>query len=107
MFFEIFCDVIRHYFCTWCEYVCFFSLFLSVFVFVSCPVQHIYSQSCKYWHLTLLQGILLFGTPEQKAKYLPRVTTGKELAAFCLTEPSSGSDAGSIKWVHYDQQQLF
>lgn len=43
------------------------------------------------------KGILLFGTPEQKAKYLPRVTTGKEMAAFCLTEPSSGSDAGSIK----------
>ncbi|XP_065226573.1 very long-chain specific acyl-CoA dehydrogenase, mitochondrial-like [Planococcus citri] len=43
------------------------------------------------------KGILLFGTPEQKAKYLPRVSTGKEFAAFCLTEPSSGSDAGSIK----------
>jgi len=39
----------------------------------------------------------LFGTPKQKANYLPRVTTGKEVAAFCLTEPSSGSDAGSIK----------
>lgn len=44
------------------------------------------------------KGILLFGTPEQKAKYLPRVTGG-EYAAFCLTEPSSGSDAGSIKCV--------
>lgn len=43
------------------------------------------------------KGILLFGTPEQKKKYLPRVTTGKEYAAFCLTEPSSGSDAGSIR----------
>ncbi|XP_068626379.1 very long-chain specific acyl-CoA dehydrogenase, mitochondrial [Battus philenor] len=42
------------------------------------------------------KGILLFGTPEQKAHYLPRVTGG-EYAAFCLTEPSSGSDAGSIK----------
>lgn len=37
------------------------------------------------------------GNPEQKAKYLPRVSTGKEFAAFCLTEPASGSDAGSIK----------
>lgn len=44
------------------------------------------------------KGILLFGNPEQKSKYLPRVTGG-EYAAFCLTEPSSGSDAGSIKWV--------
>lgn len=43
------------------------------------------------------KGILLFGTPEQKQKYLPRVSTGKEFAAFCLTEPSSGSDAGSIR----------
>ncbi|XP_057656390.1 very long-chain specific acyl-CoA dehydrogenase, mitochondrial [Diorhabda carinulata] len=43
------------------------------------------------------KGILLFGTAEQKAKYLPRVSTGGEFAAFCLTEPSSGSDAGSIK----------
>lgn len=42
------------------------------------------------------KGILLFGTPEQKQKYLTRVTNG-EYAAFCLTEPSSGSDAGSIK----------
>ncbi|XP_026681245.1 very long-chain specific acyl-CoA dehydrogenase, mitochondrial [Diaphorina citri] len=43
------------------------------------------------------KGILLVGNPEQKAKYLPRVSTGKEFAAFCLTEPASGSDAGSIK----------
>lgn len=42
------------------------------------------------------KGILLFGNEQQKAKYLPRVTGG-EYAAFCLTEPSSGSDAGSIK----------
>ncbi|XP_038207818.1 very long-chain specific acyl-CoA dehydrogenase, mitochondrial [Zerene cesonia] len=42
------------------------------------------------------KGILLFGSEEQRAHYLPRVTGG-EYAAFCLTEPSSGSDAGSIK----------
>ncbi|CAH1121012.1 unnamed protein product [Ceutorhynchus assimilis] len=42
------------------------------------------------------KGILLYGTPEQKEKYLPRVSSGT-FAAFCLTEPSSGSDAGSIK----------
>ena len=39
------------------------------------------------------KGILLFGTPEQKQKYLPILSTGQKLAAFCLTEPSSGSDA--------------
>lgn len=43
------------------------------------------------------KGILLCGTPEQKAKYLPKLATGENFAAFALTEPSSGSDAGSIK----------
>ncbi|XP_068143495.1 very long-chain specific acyl-CoA dehydrogenase, mitochondrial isoform X1 [Drosophila tropicalis] len=43
------------------------------------------------------KGILLYGTPEQKAKYLPMVSSEKVYAAFALTEPSSGSDAGSIK----------
>ncbi|XP_011505547.1 PREDICTED: very long-chain specific acyl-CoA dehydrogenase, mitochondrial [Ceratosolen solmsi marchali] len=42
------------------------------------------------------KGILLFGTPEQKKKYLPRVTSGS-VAAFCLTEPSCGSDAGAVR----------
>lgn len=44
-----------------------------------------------------LKGILLYGTPEQKAKYLPDLAAGKKFAAFCLTEPSCGSDANSIK----------
>jgi very long chain acyl-CoA dehydrogenase len=44
----------------------------------------------------IFQGILLYGTPEQKAKYLPRVSNG-EYAAFCLTEPTAGSDASSIR----------
>jgi alkylation response protein AidB-like acyl-CoA dehydrogenase len=39
------------------------------------------------------KGILLFGNPEQKAKYLPKLATGEHVAAFALTEPSSGSDA--------------
>ncbi|XP_053697901.1 very long-chain specific acyl-CoA dehydrogenase, mitochondrial [Sabethes cyaneus] len=43
------------------------------------------------------KGILLYGTKEQKEKYLPQVSTGKKYAAFALTEPSSGSDAGSIR----------
>lgn len=43
------------------------------------------------------KGILLYGTKEQKEKYLPKVSTGKTYAAFALTEPSSGSDAGSIR----------
>ncbi|XP_052002211.1 very long-chain specific acyl-CoA dehydrogenase, mitochondrial-like isoform X2 [Xyrauchen texanus] len=43
------------------------------------------------------KGILLFGNPEQKEKYLPKLATGENIAAFCLTEPASGSDAASIK----------
>merc|ERR1719175_590729 len=43
------------------------------------------------------KGILLAGTPEQKEKYLPALASGENFAAFALTEPSSGSDAGSIK----------
>lgn len=44
-----------------------------------------------------MRGLLLFGTPEQRERYLPRLATGEMIAAFCLTEPSSGSDAASIK----------
>ncbi|XP_075539049.1 very long-chain specific acyl-CoA dehydrogenase, mitochondrial-like isoform X6 [Dermacentor variabilis] len=43
------------------------------------------------------KGILLFGTEEQKRKYLPGLAAGEQLAAYCLTEPGSGSDAMSIK----------
>ena len=39
------------------------------------------------------KGITLFGTEEQKQRYLPLVSSGEMLAAFCLTEPTSGSDA--------------
>jgi butyryl-CoA dehydrogenase len=41
--------------------------------------------------------ILLFGSPEQKKKYLPDISRGKKLAAFGLTEPDAGSDAGAIR----------
>ncbi len=44
-----------------------------------------------------LKGILLFGTPEQKQKYLPKLASGEWTAAFALTEPSAGSDAAAIK----------
>lgn len=38
--------------------------------------------------LHLMQGILIAGTAQQKAKYLPKLATGEHVAAFCLTEPS-------------------
>ncbi|PKV62519.1 acyl-CoA dehydrogenase family protein [Pontibacter ramchanderi] len=41
--------------------------------------------------------ILYFGTDEQKAKYLPPLTSGEWAAAYCLTEPGSGSDALAAK----------
>jgi acyl-CoA dehydrogenase family member 9 len=44
-----------------------------------------------------LKGLLLFGTKEQKEKYLPKLATGELIGAYCLTEPSAGSDAGGIK----------
>lgn len=37
--------------------------------------------------------IVYFGTPEQKAHYLPKLATGEWVAAYALTEPGSGSDA--------------
>ena len=43
------------------------------------------------------KGILLRGNEQQKAKYLPSLASGERFAAFCLTEPSSGSDAASIQ----------
>ncbi|PAV63026.1 hypothetical protein WR25_09069 isoform C [Diploscapter pachys] len=43
------------------------------------------------------KGILLYGSEEQKKKYLPDLASGRKFAAFCLTEPSSGSDANSIR----------
>ena len=41
--------------------------------------------------------ILYFGTEEQKQKYLPKLTTGEWVGAYCLTEPGSGSDALGAK----------
>ncbi|NLA51608.1 MAG: acyl-CoA dehydrogenase [Alcaligenaceae bacterium] len=42
-------------------------------------------------------GIVIDGTPEQKANYLPRLATGELIGSFALTEPESGSDAGSLR----------
>ncbi len=44
-----------------------------------------------------LKGLILFGTEEQKKKWLPKLATGEMIAAFALTEPEAGSDAASIK----------
>ncbi|QGM31349.1 acyl-CoA dehydrogenase [Bacillus sp. N3536] len=41
--------------------------------------------------------ILYFGNEEQKQKYIPKLAAGEYIGAFCLTEPSAGSDAGALK----------
>lgn len=41
--------------------------------------------------------ITLYGTEEQKQKYVPKLATGEWFGAYCLTEPSAGSDANSGK----------
>ena len=60
-------------------------------------------------------SIVRLGTSEQKHAFLPQLSDGRGLAAFCLTEPTAGSDAASIKaaarrdgdaWV-IDGQKLF
>src|SRR6185436_9033 len=43
------------------------------------------------------QPIHLFGTEEQKARYLPDLCAGRRLGAFGLTEPEAGSDAGNTR----------
>jgi acyl-CoA dehydrogenase family member 9 len=43
------------------------------------------------------KGLVLFGTDEQKRRWLPRLATGELIAAFALTEPEAGSDAAAQK----------
>ncbi|HXV05022.1 MAG TPA: acyl-CoA dehydrogenase family protein [Solirubrobacterales bacterium] len=42
-------------------------------------------------------GIYLWGSDEQKAEWLPQLCSGRRLAAFGLTEPEAGSDAGNVR----------
>ena len=43
------------------------------------------------------QGIVIGGSEEQKALWLPRIASGEIITSFALTEPDVGSDAGSVK----------
>lgn len=43
------------------------------------------------------QGIVIDGTDEQKAAYLPKLASGEIIGSFALTEPDVGSDSGSVK----------
>ena len=48
-------------------------------------------------HGTCCEGVRQFSNPDQKKKYLPNMISGKQLAAFSLTEPGAGSDARNMR----------
>src|ERR1700758_3087884 len=48
-------------------------------------------------HSIGIRALLLFGTPEQKQKWLPKLVTGEQLGAFALTEREAGSDAANVQ----------
>jgi alkylation response protein AidB-like acyl-CoA dehydrogenase len=48
-------------------------------------------------HSIGMRALLLFGTPEQKRRWLPPLVRGEKLAAFALTEPEAGSDAANVQ----------
>lgn len=49
------------------------------------------------------EALVAIGTEEQKRHYLPRMATGELRAAFALTEPEAGSDAGGVKTTAHKQ----
>ncbi|MCX8042244.1 MAG: acyl-CoA dehydrogenase family protein [Thermodesulfobacteriaceae bacterium] len=51
--------------------------------------------------------IILYGTKEQKEKYLPDIAKGKKLCAFALTEPQAGSDAFAIKTTAKKEKDFY
>ena len=48
-------------------------------------------------HSIGIRALLMFGTPEQRQKWLPELVTGRKLAAFALTEENAGSDAANVQ----------
>ena len=48
-------------------------------------------------HSIGVRALLLFGTKEQQAQWLPDLVSGRKLAAFALTEPEAGSDAANVQ----------
>lgn len=48
-------------------------------------------------HSIGIRALLLFGTHEQKQKWLPKLVIGEQLGAFALTEPEAGSDAANVQ----------
>lgn len=52
-------------------------------------------------------GIEKYGTEEQKQKYLPKLTSGEQIGAFCLSEPEAGSDATSQKTTAQETSEYY
>src|SRR4051812_4823146 len=48
-------------------------------------------------HSIGIRALILFGTAEQKARWLPDLVAGRKLGAFALTEPQAGSDAANVQ----------
>lgn len=49
------------------------------------------------------QGLVMDGTADQCARYLPKLASGELVSSFCLTEPGAGSDAASLRTTaHWD-----
>jgi acyl-CoA dehydrogenase family member 9 len=48
-------------------------------------------------HSIGIRALLLFGTPEQQRRWLPKMVSGEHLSAFALTEPEAGSDASNVQ----------
>lgn len=62
----------------------------------SCSVIMSVNNSLVCW------GIETYGSPEQKAKYLPKLASGEWIGSFCLSEPEAGSDATSQRTTAID-----
>lgn len=58
-------------------------------------------------HNMVASALLRWGSKQQKETYLPRLATGEIIAAFALSEPEAGSDAGSIQTSVSQQGEHF
>ena len=67
----------------------------------SCSVIMSVNNSLVCW------GIEKYGTEEQKRKYLPKLTSGEQIGAFCLSEPEAGSDATSQRTTAEDKGDYY
>ena len=67
----------------------------------SCSVIMSVNNSLVCW------GIEKYGTEEQKNKYLPELTSGKKIGAFCLSEPEAGSDATSQSTTAIEKEDYY